>query len=101
MDGLYQKRKTPGGATVYDPVFRSWEGNPKNGLWIVNCEKYGRSFRWISDYVGSAGQLPRRLRDRAALEQLRDKVVTKLIHRKADGSINDTVTAIFEAVLEE
>jgi len=101
MDELYQKRKTPGGATVYDPVFRSWDGNPKNGLWIVNCENYGRSFRWISEYVGPVEQLPRRLRDRAALEGLRDKVLAKLVHRKAYWSFDETITAVFEAMLEE
>ena len=100
MNELYSKRKTPGGATVYDPVFRSWDGNPKNGLWIVNCERYVRSFRWISDYVGPVGKIPRRLRDRAALEQVRDKVLAKLVDRKAYWSFDETVSAIFEALLD-
>lgn len=94
---LYRKRMTPGGRIVYDEVFQYWNGDPKPGIWYVAKEKHGSSYRWLAERLED---LPK-ARKMAELEPYRDKLCEILSNNSTPRSINDTVTQIFEALLDE
>jgi len=90
---LYYKRVTPGGRTVYDPVFTQWEGDPADGIWYVKKEKGWQSFRWICERLEDLPQA----RKLAELEPYRDEIARR-IGTLLGRSLNDIITIAFRVL---